>query len=298
MPDLAVQQRAFARALRNGAHPAANPVAHREIDARDSDGDALARLFTTDAETSARRIAIYRGNSIASAGKALTGSYPVIREVVGEEFFDELARAYWMSTPSQSGDLGDYGAPFDEFLEGFEHVRELPYLADLARLEWAVHRAECAADAPPFDASTLADVPEDRQSALSFTLVPGTAIVTANYPIARIWTLHRGESSRSTDMTDREHFDIDWTIGETALVARAGFAVRVIALDAGNAASLRAVQAGAALVDALAAGVAAAELAHSRFDAAAAPASWLTDGLLAGFRFLDVPTENADVDRL
>ncbi len=278
------------------ANPGANQVANREIDASGSDGDVIAHLFTTDAATSARRIAIYRGNSIASATKALTGSYPVIREVVGEEFFDELARAYWMSTPSQSGDLGDYGASFDDFLAGFEHVRELPYLADLARLEWAVHRAECAADAPPFDASTLADVPEDRQSALIFTLVPGTAIVASNDPIARIWTLHRGESSRSSDRTEREHFDIDWTIGETALVARAGFAVRVVALDAGNAASLHAVQDGATLVDALAAGVAAAELAHVPFDAAAASASWLTDGLLAGFRFLDVPTENADVD--
>ncbi len=294
MPDLATHQRAFAGVLRNVVDPIANAV----IDASGSDDrGALARLFTTDAATSVRRLAIYRGNSIASATKALAGSYPVIRAVVGEEFFDELARAYWMSRPSQSGDLGEYGSTFHDFLADFEHVRELPYLADLACLEWAVHRAECAADAPPFDARTLADVPHDLQSALIFTLVPGTAMVASVYPIARIWTLHRGESSRS-DVTEREHFDIDWTTGQTALVARAGYAVRVVALDAGNAAALRAMLDGATLVDALAAGFAAAELVRSAFDAAAAPAAWLTDGLLAGFGFHDSPMEKIDVDHL
>lgn len=286
MSDLAAHQRAFAAALRAGGS-SANDGGSR--------GDAIARLFTTDAATSARRIAIYRGNSIASATKALAGTYPVIREVVGDEFFDELARAFWVSVPSQTGDLGEYGDAFGDFLADFEHVRELPYLADLARLEWAVHRAECAADAPLFDASTLAEVPIDRQSSLIFTLIPETAIVTSIYPIARIWNLHRDPVSRA-DAAEAKHFDIDWTVGETALVAREEYAVRVVALDAGSAAALRAVHCGETLVDALASGVVAAKLADTPFDAAAAPAAWLSDGLLAGFRFADPPMENTDVD--
>ena len=289
MSDLATHQRAFAHALRKGGSGGSGGHAGGGGD------DAIARLFTTDTATSARRIAIYRGNSIASATKALAGAYPVIREVVGDEFFDALARAFWMAVPSRTGDLGEYGDAFSEFLADFEHVRELPYLADLARLEWAVHRAECAADAPPFDASTLADVPHDRQSALIFTLVPGTAIVASIYPIARIWNLHRDQALRS-HAAEAEHFDIDWTVDETALVARKGFAVRVVALDAGSAAALRAVHDGATLVDALAAGLAAADLAHAPFDTAAAPAAWLVDGLLAGFGLIDPPLENTDVD--
>ena len=284
MTDLAAHQHAFASALRD----------ERGDDRGDVRGyDALARLLTTDASTSARRLAIYRVNSISSATKALAGAYPVIREVVGPEFFDALARAYWTSTPSRSGDLGDYGDSFDAFVADFEHVRELPYLADLARLEWAVQRAECAADAPEFDASTLAGVPHDRQSALIFMLVPGTAIVESIYPIVRIWELHRGGGARS-HAAESEHFDIDWTVGETALVARKGYAVRVAALDAGNAAALRAMHHGATLVDALAEGLAAAKRSERPFDIAAAPAAWLRDGLFAGFRFFDPPMENTD----
>ncbi|MGI9025573.1 MAG: HvfC/BufC family peptide modification chaperone [Burkholderiaceae bacterium] len=284
MPDLASHQHEFARALR---------AIDRGGDGRKRDDgradDASRHLFTTDAATSARRIAIYRANSIASATKALTGAYPVIREVVGGEFFDALVRAYWQSTPSHSGDLGDYGDAFDAFVAGFEPVGELPYLADLARLEWAVHLAESAADAPRFDAATLADVPPDRQSTLIFTFVPGTAIVSSAYPIARIWSLHRDDSLRS-EAAESDRFDIDWNVAETALVVRNGFEVRVAALDLGSAAALRTMQSGATLIDALSAGLAASELsgiANQSFDAAGAPAAWLAGGLFAGFRFPD-----------
>lgn len=288
MPDLAAHQRAFARALmRSGS------------DEGGKDGDDACTLpFTADAATSVRRLAIHRANSIAAATKALAGSYPVIREVVGEEFFEALARAYWMAMPSRSGDLGDYGDAFDEFLAGFEHVRELPYLADLARLEWAVHRAECAADALPLDAMTLAEVPPDRRSALIFTFIPGTAIIASAYPIARIWSLHRDDTLRA-DAAKADRFDIDWNIAEIALVARKGFEVRVVALDAGSAATLRAIQGGETLVDALAAGLAAAERAGTPFDVANASAAWLGDGLFAGFGFVDHSTgamENTDVN--
>lgn len=285
MPDLITHQREFARALR--------AIDRGDDSRRRDDGgradDASRRPFTTDAATSARRIAIYRANSIASATKALTGAYPVIREVVGGEFFDALARAYWQSAPSRSGDLGDYGDAFDAFVAGFEPVRELPYLADLARLEWAVHLAESAADAPRFDATALANVPPDRQSTLIFTFVPGTAIVSSDYPIARIWSLHRDDAVRN-EAAQSDHFDIDWSIGETALVVRKGFEVRVAALDVGSAAALWAMQSGATLIEALCAGLAASKVqavANRPFDATGAPAAWLAGGLFAGFRFSD-----------
>ena len=67
-----------------------------------------------------RRMAIYRANMVAAADKALSSAYPVIRQVVGEEFFHGLAREYQHGTPSASGDLTDFGATFDGFLAAFE----------------------------------------------------------------------------------------------------------------------------------------------------------------------------------
>ena len=263
MPDLATHQHAFASAL------------------RDRTSDAIAPLLTTDAATSARRVGIYRANSIAGATKALAGAYPVMAEVVGNEFFDALARAYWNRVPSKSGDLGDYGDAFASFLADFEHVADMPWLADLARLEWAVHRASLAADATPLAAATLAGVPPASLSSLILELVPGTATIVSRYPIVRVWSLHQSGSDRSAGFT------IDWNIAETALVTRRGFEVKVIATDAAAAIAIEAMRQGATLADALAAGHQAAVGTATSFDPATAPAAWLADGLFASYRIED-----------
>ena len=265
MPDLASHQLGFARAL------------------RERNSDAIAPLLTTDAATSARRLGIYRANSIAGATKALVAAYPVLSEVVGSEFFDALARACWRFVPSRSGDLGDYGDAFASFLAGFEHVADMPWLADLARLEWAVQLASIAADAAPLDAATLARVPPTALTSLILELVPGTATLVSRYPIVRVWTLHQPGSERSGG------FAVDWSLAETALVTRQGLEVRVVAIDPPAAIAIEAMQRGATLADALAAGQEAGERIGTGFDAAAAPATWLAEGLFAGYRFANHP---------
>jgi hypothetical protein len=102
--------------------------------APDSSAQA-ARWLTGRAADAERRLAIYRANAAASVAAALSGAYPVLRQVVGDGFFAGLARGYQRDAPSTSGDLTDYGEHFAGFIDGFPHARSLPYLADLARLE-------------------------------------------------------------------------------------------------------------------------------------------------------------------
>ncbi|MFX9866817.1 DNA-binding domain-containing protein, partial [Acinetobacter baumannii] len=91
----------------------------------------------------------YRATSIANATAALRLAYPVCRLITGDDYFDALARRYRAACPSRDGDLNRYGDRFAAFLDGFEPVRALPYLPDVARLEWSVHVATMAADARP-----------------------------------------------------------------------------------------------------------------------------------------------------
>ena len=198
-----------------------------------------------DADRAEGRLAIYRANMVAAADKALSAAYPVIRQVVGEDFFHGLAREHQRATPSASGDLGEFGAMFDAFLARFEHVQDMPWLPDLARLEWAAHRAYGAADAPDWDAASLGTVEPDRQDAIRFAWTPGLAVVRSRWPIVRVWTIHQPDA-------DAE-FAVDWTLPETALVARDGFAVTVGACGLADAAFIEASLAGAPLGDAAAA---------------------------------------------
>ncbi len=218
-----------------------------------------------------RRMAIYRANMVAAAEKALASAYPVIRQVVGNDFFHGLAREYQRGTPSASGDLTDYGATFDAFLADFEHVQSMPWLADLARLEWAAHRAYGAADAPDWDPSSLAAIEPDSQAAIRFQWAPGTALVVSSHPIVRVWTIHQPGY-------DGE-FSVDWTRADTALVARDGFVVRVSECGPADASFIAASLAGATFGDA-----AAATLAdHPDFDLGALLARALAARLVCGF---------------
>jgi hypothetical protein len=225
MPDLLGFQVDFGAALRDRART-----------------PALARRLAGEPDVVEGRMAIYRANMVAAAYKALSAAYPVIRQVVGDEFFHGLAREYQRGTPSTSGDLTAFGARFDDFLAAFEHARPMPYLPELARLEWAAHVAYGAADAPDWDAAALAAIPPERQDAIRFQWSPGLAVVRSTFPIVRIWTIHQPGFDGV--------FEVDWSRGETALVARDGFAVTVAECPPADAAFIEASLRGATLGDA------------------------------------------------
>lgn len=115
-------------------------------------------------------IRTYRNNAYGNWAGALAGAYPILRKIVGAEFFGGMARHYAREFPSRSGDLNEYGAFMPEFAAAFEPTQDLPYLPDVARMEWLVHRAHFAPDAPPFVAFLISD-----------------------WPLARIWEVHQDD---------------------------------------------------------------------------------------------------------
>ena len=215
MPDLLAIQRDIAASLR-----------HADADSQS------AQWIAGDAALVPERLAIYRANVAASVTKAMSAAHPVIRQVVGDEFFEALAQAYNRVHPSASGDLHDYGANFAPFLSAFPHTQGLPYLPDLARLEWAVHCAYGAEDAPPWDPKTLEAVPVERQSDIRFDWAAGSALVSSDFPIVRIWTIHQADHEGT--------FDVDWSIAECAWVSRRDLRVEVSASRPGDAVFIRA----------------------------------------------------------
>ena len=216
-------------------------------------------------------IGIYRGNARANWTKALESAYPVVRQLVGEEFFHGLAREYARAEPSASGDLNLFGHVFAQFLATFPPARALPYLPDVARLEWAVHRAFYAADATPLSLDGCAAIREDQLGALHFRLAPACAVVPSRFPIVRVWVVHQpgyaGEIA------------VDLAAGgEVAFVYRPGFRVEVAALEAGEAVFLGQCVAGQALGAALDAAL----TANAGFDLQAVLLRWLQAGAIAG----------------
>lgn len=193
----------------------------------------------------------YRANAQAMAERALAAAYPVLARWLGDEAMAALARDLWRHHPPVRGDLALFGAELAAWLPRVPEWADMPYLADLARLEWAVHRAHTAADP--------ADTPPDLQllagqgaEALRVRFVPGSTLVDSRWPVLTLWRAHQGGAEVEPDLRPL-HAALDAGLGEAAWVWRRGHRIELAALSAGEAAFHEHLLAGATLGPALAA---------------------------------------------
>jgi hypothetical protein len=205
---------------------------------------------------------VYRGNVFGNWAQALAGAYPIVRKIVGADFFDGLARQYARAHPSASGDLNEYGAQLPDFVAAFPATQDLPYLPDVARMEWLAHRAYYAEDAALFNLRTL-----DGYSVLR--LAPACALLVSEWPLARIWTVHQDDYEGEIDVDLRSGPD-------RILVHRPGWRAQVRSLATGDYRFLDSVREKRTLEEALEA--AAAE--DAAFDPSLALARWVDAGVI------------------
>jgi hypothetical protein len=147
------------------------------------------------------QFAIYRNSIIGRLQKALKAIYPVCYKLVGHDFFMHLATCYIEETPSYSPDLNTYGENLPDFIRDFPNTETLPYLADVASLEWAWHRLYGAPDSSAFDFQKLADLYADAGEEIIFLLPPRTTLLTSRYPIHRIWEINQLDYTEDTTIT-------------------------------------------------------------------------------------------------
>jgi hypothetical protein len=194
-----------------------------------------------NATVPARRFAVYRNNVVMGLEKTLKSRFPVVWKIVGEEFFTEMALVFVKEQPPRSPLLATYGDEFPAFIAAFGPARELPYLADVARLEAARTRAYHAADATPVGADDFAMLDTRTVGDICIGMHPSAEIVRSPHPIVTIWAMNSGE---------RELAPLENWRGEDAVVARPYLEVQVRALPRGGAAFLLALTKGRTLREA------------------------------------------------
>jgi hypothetical protein len=189
-----------------------------------------------------RRFDVYRNNILVSVTDALETYFPVVSRLVGAAFFRGMAREYIRIDPPRSPILSQYCADFPAFISQFEPVQDLPYLGDVARLEWLVQRAFHASDRTPLAASDLEQIPKHCAADIVFELHPSAAIMASPFAVVSIW---------KTNACFAEVRPINLVVGgEAALVLRPALEVKVIQLPDGNQAFLRALRESVALGEA------------------------------------------------
>ena len=134
-----------------------------------------------------QRLAIYRNTFDGNLVNALRLSFPAVHRLVGAEFFEGVARIFAHQRPPCSAWLDEYGDAFPHFLADFPQAASLPYLPDVARLEWAVTRALHAPDVAPLDAQRLAALDPADHERVRFIADPTISLVRTAYPVDAIW---------------------------------------------------------------------------------------------------------------
>ena len=231
------------------AHAAAVPAraqpALRDDAAREPEAPVLAKLAATQRDFAAAllspdregpcvavlraaplasRLAVYRGNLAGAWARALGAAFPVIAELVGDDFFAALAREYGMCHTAAEADLNTFGAGFAAFLDDFPHVAGLPYLPDMARLEWLLHRAGYAADAEPLAPAALAGLAPAAFGDCRLAPHPAATAFTSRWAVVPLWQAHQPGSGVP--------FPADVARPSHGLVHRRGWQPDVLALDA------------------------------------------------------------------
>ena len=218
----------------------------------------------------------YRDNAQAVAQRSLLAAYPVLARLVGEEAMAALARDLWRADPPAKGDLAWFGGGMAQWLANVDAFRELAYLPDVARLEWAVHRAQVAADPSTelLDLQALAGDPDG----LLVGFVSGSALLASQWPVLRIWYAHQASLDADPDLNEAR-VAMEAGEGDIAWVWRKGLYVEVAALSAAEGDLHRRLLANATLGSALSATLG----GHPDFSFE----HWLTralrEGWLAGF---------------
>lgn len=225
-----------------------------------------------------QRLALYRGNQSETWRKTLAAAFPVVLALVGEDFFAGLARAYGRAVAPHHPDLNHFGAGFAAFLRTFAPAAELPYLADMATLEWALHRLHYAPAAPAaVDAAWLATLSPADVEAATFRLHPAARLLASPHAVTPLWLAHQPDSGVA--------FPADLRQACHALLARPRWTPLVASLSAAAHAALALLERG----DSFGAALDAAFALDEDFDVAASLQQWLALGVLVS----DVALERA-----
>ncbi|MGA0539207.1 DNA-binding domain-containing protein [Neotabrizicola sp. VNH66] len=191
-------------------------------------GGALPQGLTAPGDEAARRFAVYRNNVAVARAEALAARFPVIRQLTGAEFFAALARVFIAAHPPQGPVLQEWGAAFPGFVKDFPPLAGHPYMADVARIEWARGEAFNAADATPLPPAALTGA---DPAALHLRLHPSLRLLYLDHPAVSLWAAHQPGAQPAALPQGPE----------VALVLRdAGFAVPVWRLCPGDAALMAA----------------------------------------------------------
>ena len=133
-----------------------------------------------------RRLEIYHYAFWARQRESLAEDFPRTRSLVGENEFETLVQAYLTAHPSRWSSLAELGREFPGFLKTHNSHATCPYLADVARFEWAEFEASYAPEPPERNLELLAGLTERDWNDVVFGFHPSVQLIESLWRVDRM----------------------------------------------------------------------------------------------------------------
>lgn len=147
---------------------------------------------------SADRVNIYAEMYFARLVDVLKSDFPRVAALLGCDRFHTIMSEYLARYPSTHPSLRYLGRLFPGFLKDCLEAADLPFLSDLAALEWARVEVFDAMDAEPLQVEQLQSIAPDAWPTLKFQVIPACQIIQSEWPVHEIWDVAVAEDALST----------------------------------------------------------------------------------------------------
>ncbi len=150
------------------------------------------------------RLNIYQNNVLLGMTNVLQNIFPATQQIVGEHYFQQLAQKYIKQSPQTLGHSNSVGQGFAAFLK--QDSTDLPYLGDIATLEYAYADAGTAKDALAIGFEKLSFL----TAADTLHLHPSAHLLILEHNALEIWQAHQQSPVPEISLTTGKNHLLVW----------------------------------------------------------------------------------------
>jgi len=163
------------------------------------------------------RLAVYQNNVAHSLIQALLETFPVCAQLVGEEYFKALGQEYIHQHPPTSPVLSHLGEHFSSFVARFPPLKALPYLAEVAQLEYRLLSLTLDHEQSIIDKAELINILSTHENALDgqWIIADTVSLWSTTYTAGSLYFAHQPDSTIILNQ-------LNWKQGEYLLFAKNG----------------------------------------------------------------------------
>ncbi len=175
------------------------------------EAELIEALVASEGVPSGQRIQIHHNNFRETLTSSLGGIFPTLEAFVGTVFLRGALSEFCLANPPGDAALVGYGNGFAAFLGNHPASEQVPYAADLVRLEWSVHELQLVDEKPHKEVETG-----------KWQVNPNCRIIESAYPLLSLWSVANGQLP-----PEAVHLDQG---GQTVVVLLANGEVSLLAL--------------------------------------------------------------------